>query len=350
MIFALLSLACTSGELKAYDTGVDSAAHAGETAAPVDDTGGVDGDDTGLPGEDSGEDTGGDAGGGDGGETADSGDTGAGGDTGDTGEVEETPPVDYSETGPYTPARSTTSVDADGCDMDVVIYAPSEETGAPLVVIGHGFQRAPENVEGWAEHLASWGFTAAVPTLCHSSIWDSDLAANGEEMVALAAALDPAPAIYMGQSAGGASAAVAASVDPAALGAVGLDATDAGDEAADAARGAAAPIIGLLGESSYCNSYNNGEAIYSSAPDGLALRVTDADHCDFENETDWLCTTFCQNYGASISDGEIQQTVLGLMTAAAVTLAGIDDGVAHWWTPGGVFYEELAGEGYISGL
>ncbi len=87
------------------------------------------------------------------------------------------------------------------------------------------------------------------------------------------------------------------------------------------------------------------------AADSVGLDIADADHCDFEDPTDWLCTTFCPGGGTGFSDEEILETVRGLLVSGAVWAAGIDAGAkGHWWVPGGTYYEELRGRGAISPL
>ena len=57
-------------------------------------------------------------------------------------------------------------------------------------------------------------------------------------------------------------------------------------------RSVAEPALLLHGESSYCNSDANSAA-WELGGYTWSVDVTDADHCDFESDTDWLCTTAC---------------------------------------------------------
>ena len=88
--------------------------------------------------------------------------------------------------------------------------------------------------------------------------------------------------------------------------------------------------------------------MYNAAENAITLRITEADHCDFENETDGICTTFCDGTNDVFSNEEIQDTITGLLTAAAIEAVGFGQGVSDWWEEGGGYYEALATEGAIS--
>ncbi len=272
--------------------------------------------------------------------------------SGDTGEDSQTDtdtepapePVDYTVTGPHAVSSRSQNIQA-SCTMQTLIFTP-DSASAPLIVLAHGFARSADQLTGWAEHLASWGFTVAVPSLCHSSFWDADHEANGGDLTAIPDALGVSQVIYGGHSAGGLAALDAGALDARTLGVIGLDATDSDGIGVGYARSLSAPALGLLGEPSDCNADNNGAALYQTAADSLAVRVTDADHCDYESDTDWMCTSFCTNSAASFSDSDIQTSIRGLMTAAAFE---ITDGETGWWESGS-FYEELVSSGRLTPL
>jgi hypothetical protein len=268
----------------------------------------------------------------------------AGGSTDDTGTDSE--PSDYTVDGPHVVTALTETVAA-SCDMQTQVFTPDiEDPDLPLIVLGHGFARGADQLVGWAEHLASWGFTVAVPALCHSSIWDTDHEANGTDMLAIPDALGALTVIYGGHSAGGLAAFVSGALDSRAIGVIGLDATDADDIGLDYAALLTVPALGLLGEPSSCNADSNGAALYQTASSAVAVRVTDADHCDYESDTDWLCTSFCTNAAATFSDADIQTAIRGLMTAAVFEILDEETG---WWESGS-FYEALVAEGRITPL
>jgi len=239
------------------------------------------------------------------------------------------------------------SVDVGDCDMDLRLYTPDDGGQGPLVVLSHGFTREPENMEGWARHLAGWGLKVAVPSLCHATLWDTDHEANAEELLEMSRVIGQGPTIYVGHSAGG-LAGLLAGLDDQTVAIVGLDLTDADDLGFDQARDTTIPIYGLVAEPSDCNDDNNGLAAFALAPDAQVLRVTEADHCDFEDVTNWVCTSLCGGSNDTFSEQTIRGTIKGLMTAAVMTSAALDTrAVTHWWQPGGPFYDALDTEGMI---
>ena len=308
--------------------------------APLDDGDPVDTDTEGVEPHDT-------AGEGDTGEPAD--DSGDPSDTagGDTAE-EPAEAVDYTVRGGVGFSVSRRNV-AVSCTMSVDLYAPDDGGAGVLVVLAHGFLRGPDQMAGWAEHLASWGLDVAVPSLCHSSLLDADHEANGEDLHALGDALGLGPVVYAGHSAGGLASVIAAAADPGAVALVGLDVVDDGSGASHA-NGLTAPVYGLFAEPGSCNSNGNGVDLLARAASPVSLRVTDADHCDYENTTDWMCTSFCSGSNGSFDDSEIQQTIQGLATAAVMQAAGLDAGADHWWNVGGDVYESLRLAGAIQAL
>lgn len=329
-------LVACSGEVSSPDLGEDDTASAGP------DGGSEGGEAGGGTSDDGGSDSGGEGGGEDGGETA-------GEETGGDDTAEPEPLGDLREPGPYGVSRSTRSVAVASCTMDVVLYEPDGE-GAVLVVLSHGFARSASNLLGLGEHLASWGLTVALPALCHSSILDTDHAQNGADIVSLAAALGSSEVIYAGQSAGGLASLLAGAQDAATLGVISLDGVDASGLGSGAAGSLSAPLYGLVGESSSCNSSNNGTAWFAAAPDAQALRVTEADHCDFESDTDELCTWFCTGSNDLFSDADLASTITGLTTAAALEAAGLAAAAEVWWEAGGEEHDALEASGAITGL
>lgn len=254
--------------------------------------------------------------------------------------------VDYLAEGPaaVTVTTQTVSID-DDCEMDLSLYTP--EGGGPLLILAHGFARSQVNMAGWASHLASWGVTVATPDLCHSSFTDADHAANADELRALSDAIGSGPVIYAGQSAGGLSALIAAAEDSDALAGIGLDATDSSGLGVERVSGVDVPLLGLIGEPSDCNADNNGIDIYAAAAQATAFVVVESDHCDYEDETDVLCTALCQGTNAQFSDAEIHDVVRGMLTAAVLDVAGLGSGLAEWWTPGGSTHDALSESGAI---
>jgi len=293
-------------------------------------------------------------------DTSDDGGAGSGGDqdTGDQSEGEDdtdadqdsdTPEAqDYRQSGGYGVDTTSESVSVTSCTMSATVYSPRGESPIATVVLSHGFARSEANMVGWAEHYASWGFKVVTPALCHSSLWDTDHSQNADDLIDLAGALAEGGVIYAGQSAGGLSSLLAGSRDDDALGVMGLDATDAEDIGLSAAGSLRVPVYGLAGEPSSCNASNNGLDVYASLDQAQVLRVTEADHCDFESDTNAVCTVFCEGTNDQFSDDEIRLAILGLSTSALLSFAGQSEAADGWWMSTGAYFRELDEQGIIS--
>jgi pimeloyl-ACP methyl ester carboxylesterase len=250
--------------------------------------------------------------------------------------------VNYAEVGPFNVQENSDTLQVNGtCEMQMMRFQPDGGGDSPLVIIAHGFARDAPQMVGWARHLSSWGIDVVTPKLCHASFTDTDHAANGTDLIDLSTALGAESVVYVGHSAGGLAAVIAGESDSKTLAVIGLDLTDADEIGVGASRNLSAPLYGLLGEPSSCNASGNGLAVYEQASMALAFRVSDADHCDFENETDALCTTFCQGSGGQFDKASIRATLLGMLTSAVVDASGLDEGLQHWWTAGGQYLDPL---------
>lgn len=231
--------------------------------------------------------------GGDNGDNADNGgDSGdSGGDTG--GDTGSDGPVFDGGTGPY----SVSSLDDEVDGNDVTYYVPNDGAPWPVVIWSHGFTRSKENHVAAATRLASWGVLVMTPNL--PSTWDH--AENGqviaEEFLPSARSTFGSQvtdhAALVGHSAGGLASLVAASLT-AVDGVVELDGVDYGDLGEVAAPLVSEPTLFLVGQSSVCNDSGSGTDWVGevSGPE-WRVDVADACHCDFESDTDWVCTTLC---------------------------------------------------------
>lgn len=256
---------------------------------------------------------------------------------------------DLAAAGPLEVLVETATREVNGCSMTFTRYLPGSAEDTALVVLAHGFMRNQVQMSEWARHLASWGLTVLTPQLCHASIFDTDHPQNGLDLVQLAAEEAVGRGVvYGGQSAGGLAALLAASADPDALGVIGLDLTDTANAARTAAPELAMPLYGLVGEPSSCNTSNNGLAAYDGALDAVVLRIAQADHCDFENPTNVLCTAICNNGAATTSPDVIRDAVAELTVAAALVLTDLDPRGEAWWTPGEAPHDALRAAGVLT--
>ncbi len=353
----LALLACTPDDEKPLDSG--STTPDGGSSG---DGGGSDGGtgDGGSGDGGSGDGGSGDGGGSDGGGSGDGGGDGDGGGSdgggsgdggGDGGSGDGGAPVvapDYRETGSFRTSQSSGSTRlSSSCTIEWTRVEPTSASDAPKVVYAHGFLRSSANHIDVAEHLASWGLDVYLVDLCHSSVWDTDHEQNGLDMVSFAQEEGLASPLYIGHSAGGLSAIVAAASDSTALGVVGLDPVDAAGVGLDAAGSVGAPTFGVMGQSSACNASANGVEMVEAAPTARLLRIADADHCDFEGPSDWQCTTFCTGSNDTLSDAEIRETARALATAALLWASGSDES-QQWWTAGEGWYDDLLADGSVT--
>ncbi len=252
--------------------------------------------------------------------------------------AEPLPTPDFSQRGSYEVFEEESTASVTNCpNMSYTIYSPVDVLQPPVVVLAHGFARGAKSMTGWAEHLASWGVEVLLPTLCHYNVLSGvGHEMNGRNMNELATTHGALNVIYAGHSAGGLAAIIAASHDSKALGVLGLDATDTEDIpnvpdyiGREYASNVTIPALSLLAESSVCNSANNGLDLFQMMEDYHAIKVTSADHCDFESPTDWVCESSCENTTAEFTDEEIRPVITTLGTSAILSLAGLSTTV---WT------------------
>jgi hypothetical protein len=259
---------------------------------------------------------------------------------------------DLTQRGGLGVATSTGKTDVPGdCTVSWTRFVPkSGPAHSTAVLLSHGFQRAPAQVEGWARHLASHGFEVITPALCHSTIWDTDHAKDAGELVSLAEQLlGGRDVIFVGHSAGGLSSTIAGADSPQAVGVFGLDLVDVDDLAKKAAPRVGGPVWGLVGKPYTCNSDGNGRPIYGKAVDGRFLAITDASHCDFEDATDWVCTSTCEGptFQSRVSDASQRATVRVLLTSFVMSLAGSEPDAIAYWTDGCAQREQLRSLGLV---
>jgi hypothetical protein len=289
--------------------------------------------------------------GGDAGQGGTSAGTGAGlqGDGGAAGSGAAVTVTDFAALGPHAVTIEEGSVLIAGCGtsgaMAYTLYLPAGEPNAPLVALGHGFNRARQNMADMATHMASYGVRVVTPDFCHLSLADTDHLQNGIDQVALAGALaQGAPVIHAGHSAGGLAAILATAQDSAAVALLALDAVDNDGLALAAAPTIGVPAFGLEGEPSSCNSQNNGGASLAKlVPGGSAALAVGATHCDFEGPTGILCTGLCGGAG----QGGQSSLIRSLATAFVAWQAGTDSTGVDWVTSSGASYQALEGSGAL---
>jgi dienelactone hydrolase len=195
-----------------------------------------------------------------------------------------------------------------------------------------------------ADHIASWGLVVVRPDLCHGGPLGVDHPENGRDLAALGDAIsDGRPVYFVGHSAGGLAALLAASQSSVAAGHLGLDTVDASNLGLNAAGTLTVPVAALVGMPELCNSNGNAADVYAEAAGASVLRLPGADHCDFESPTDVLCTALCAN--GSGAEPFTPELVIAMTTAWLTWQTGLEPGGEAWWD--GVGLDSLVTAGAI---
>ena len=262
--------------------------------------------------------------------------------------------ANFSEIGPYDVEvlYGDTSLSED-VSMQYTLYKPFNAPEVPHIMLSHGFLDDQSSMTGFANHYASWGIKVVTMNLLHSSLISNDPFQDAEDLIGLSNQIGGENAvIYVGHSSGGMRSIIGATEDSSALAVLGLDLVDGsfGDDflALENVSNLSVPVWGLLGESSSCNSYGNGLDVYNNALNGNAVRITEADHCDFESPSDILCTILCSGSNDYFSEDEISSIILSLSTSFLLWQTGLDSSGRSLWTPGNEYYDNLIYNGAIS--
>jgi dienelactone hydrolase len=218
------------------------------------------------------------------------------------------------------------------CDLRYRIHPAATPVRRPVVLIAHGFLRRGEYMTGWADAIAGVGLTAVTVDLCASAAPNGRHADNGADLVALRRRLGIESAVYVGVSAGGLAAMIAASLDPEATrGVLLLDPTNAGGQARSAAARVRAPVAALIAKPQICNAWRNIDPALETLPDATIVRMDNASHCDFEWPTDTFCRVACLSTGGSDrhrrAEARIRDVALSFIEAIA---ADGPDALPRW--------------------
>ena len=234
-----------------------------------------------------------------------------------------------------------------GCTINYTYFNPMSSNKDVLIIIGHGFMRSKQRMAHLAEHLASWGLPVVTLDFCNSKLWAGNHELNGADMVAVSKQLDHSQIIYVGFSAGGLAAMLAANLDENALAYFGLDMVDHKGEGQNIASRMTIPLYGLIATKSACNASNNGIEVYEKAAASTVVSVVDASHCHFEFPVDNKCSFFCGKAEKQFSRQTIQRTILGLTTAYLLWQSGIDPRGETYWSDNHQNFLRLFDAGYI---
>jgi pimeloyl-ACP methyl ester carboxylesterase len=258
--------------------------------------------------------------------------------------------ADYRAKGRHAVARAVSRFEGESCSVEVESFAPDQAESDAIVVMAPGFAlfagagSTREAMSPLAEHLASWGVTTYTAALCtNGSGIDHEL--NGRTLAELGENLGPSGAVYVGFSAGGLAAMIAAAEAQNTRGYLALDAVDSAALAAKALERITAPRFALVGEPSDCNDNNNMLSAYEGRP-VRAVRVTGAQHFIFEGDV-------CAGVKCLVCDGggpEQVELVRALSAAFARHVLALDRDALTWWDAEGSRFRELEAAGRLVSL
>ena len=267
--------------------------------------------------------------------------------------------ANYSDSVPYEVVTSINNFTlTSGQSIEYTFYKPAEINHTTQVTLVHAFSRNMNSYHELAEHYASWGLGVITMNLLHSSIFDNDPLQDAIDLRELSNNFsDGRPTIYVGHSAGAMRAIVAAAEDTNAIAILGLDLTDGAYEDSGGellglmhANMLSIPIWGMLGEPSSCNAYGNGLNVYLEAENGNAISISEADHCDFEFPTNFVCTLLCQEENEMYTESGIKSIILNLSTSFLLYHNENMTDLNLFWTPGNYYYDDLIDQGAIEQL
>jgi len=262
----------------------------------------------------------------------------------------------YSTLGPFNFSSASYAITvSDNSQMDYSLYYPVNHESEVIILLVHGFSRDQSVMVGFAEHFASWGIKTITTDLLHSSIVDNDPILDAFDINILADQIGQGlPIVYVGHSSGGMRSVLAASQNSNAIAVLGLDLVDAlypGTNnqyyALSLVSNMMIPVWGIFGESSACNANSNGVNVFQNAVQGNAVIVTEADHCDFELPTNFLCSFLCGQENYIFSEDDIEDVVLNLSTSFILDIVNSSELNIQLWEPGNNYYDSLVTVGAL---
>jgi hypothetical protein len=235
-----------------------------------------------------------------------------------------------------------------GCEVAYTYFKPRDLSNDVMVVLGHGFMRSKKRMVYIARHIASWGVSVDNLEFCNSKLWAGNHDRNGADMVAVSQKIHGGKVLYIGFSAGGLAAMVAANSDINSQAVFGLDMVDNQGLGKKIAPGLVVPVYGLIAAPSACNANNNGLDLYTLAPHSNVIKVEDTSHCHFEFPVDGKCSLVCGTGEKRFRRQTIQRTIVGFTTAFLLWQTGIDPNGETWWSDSHLNYKTFRAAGYIT--
>lgn len=173
-------------------------------------------------------------------------------------------------------------------EIEYTLHSP-DAPPRQRVILAHGFLRNAGTMEHLAKALTSDGIETACIALKRSQPWAGNHAENARDMTALREALGWKNVTFAGFSAGGLSALIAASQDPACVKLVLLDSVDHKNLGIQAASQLRVPTLVILAKPGPGNANRNAAAMLAAIPRCRIVELPEATHCDFEARPSALC-------------------------------------------------------------
>lgn len=178
------------------------------------------------------------------------------------------------------------------------------------VILAHGFLRTPETMDHIADSLAEVGIETACIKLKRSTPWNGNHAGNACDMIALRESLGWKNVTYAGFSAGGLSALIAASQDPACAKLLLFDPVDPASLGKDAAAKIRIPALAFLGKPGPGNANRNATAMLAVISGCRIIEIPTATHCDFEARPSALCHRLTGSKPDAARTADVHKTLL----------------------------------------
>jgi hypothetical protein len=231
---------------------------------------------------------------------------------------------------------------SNGDSTEYRLFSPVGAPSAPHIIFAHEFVSSHDYLLDLSQHYASWGIKVGTMNQLHSSLVNNNPVQDAQDLILLSnQILGGGQVIYTGYSAGGLRAIIASALDTNTISFFGLDIVDLDAIGQTYAQDLNIPIFGLAGEASTCNSQLNGIGIYNQAENSKLLRVTEADHCDFQGPNSFICTFLCENQNNLFSPEQINLLIKNLSTAFLSWQTSINIDGEAWWTNGSAAYDSL---------
>lgn len=193
--------------------------------------------------------------------------------------------------------------------IQYTLHSP-ESPARQHVIIAHGFLRTPDTMAHIAESLAKDGIETACIKLKRSNPLNGNQAGNARDMIALRESLGWKNVIHAGFSAGGLSALIASSEDPASEKLILLDPVDQASLGKEASEKIRIPTLAILGQPGAGNARRNCQAMLAAIPGCRTIEIKTATHCDFEARPSTLCHRLTGSKPDAERTTKVHQTML----------------------------------------